>query len=40
MSAEEATQVVLDTVNAAPAIVAKAKKVMPKKGKKKKKKKE
>ena len=33
-------QVVLDTVNAAPAVVVKAKKVMPKKGKKKKKKKE
>jgi tripartite-type tricarboxylate transporter receptor subunit TctC len=40
MSAEETTEVVMGTVNASPAVVAEAKKVMPKKGKKKKKKKE
>ncbi len=37
MTAEETIQIVNDTVNAAPEIVAEAKKVMPKKGKKKKK---
>jgi tripartite-type tricarboxylate transporter receptor subunit TctC len=36
MTAEETIQVVLNTVNAPPAIVEKAKKILPKKGKKKK----